>query len=357
MAFTIPALTRRRGRIKLAICAAACTLAFAVLAKSSSALALRCPPGAVVRVEVNPDVGTTARWCERDGARDGVYTVSHPDGTRLLTVRFRRGTRHGPMTRWHPNGTMATAGAFEHGTPDGVWVHWGQDGQRLGHYTLRSGTGPVRRWWENGALRSTGALERGERSGAWTFYRRDSTVQRTGGYRAGKPHGVWSEFAATGAPMGTYVLDHGDGLVVRWYANGERREHGRLSGGQREGLWLRWHDNGLSASTTRWHRGRRHGELRRWHRNGQLAERALWRDGKRNGRSVQWGYDGVMAAETSWQSGARHGIELRFGADSVDRIACHDRGVLVWERVGANLSAAKARSLVCVHRAVTAALP
>ena len=192
----------------VAIFAAACTCL------TVNAQAFECPAGGELRSEQDSDVGVVARWCERGGDRDGPYVLEHPDGTRLLSMHFRRGTPHGRLTRWHPDGTLALAGSYQMGQPHGTFVVWGRDGEVVGRYRMEHGTGIARTWWDNGKLREEVAFADGVKHGAYARFRRDGTRAVSGGFWRGLAHGLHEHFDAEGKRNGSYVLNRGTGTVV-----------------------------------------------------------------------------------------------------------------------------------------------
>lgn len=311
----------------LAIFALACTCL------AAPALALQCAPGTVERQRQDPVVGAQVRWCDRDGTRDGRYVVEHPDGTRLLAMRYTRGTPDGPLTRWRADGSVALVGGFAKGLPHGLFMVWNATGDVVGRYQMTHGTGVARTWWQNGKLREEAMYVRGVKHGVWRTFRNDGVIARSGEYFRGQPHGVWSEYTAAGELNGTYVLRQGSGKVLRWHENGERMQRGQLRDGKRIGDWWRWHDNGEAASRTTFRDGTAHGRALRWHSSGKRASELRWLAGKQDGEQRLWDYEGELTGKRTWRRGKLHGAEVRWLATRVVEVRCHRAGTLLWRNL------------------------
>lgn len=125
-----------------------------------------CPPGASLHGEALP-AGTpiTQPTADRTKVRGpSIYCATGPSARE----------RQGRWTSWHGNGRMAADGEWR-GT-QAVWmVSWDEWGRETHRAEVGSDLTAVTWWHADGTKAVTGALKAGRRHGVWTEWRQDGT--------------------------------------------------------------------------------------------------------------------------------------------------------------------------------------
>ena len=73
----------------------------------------------------------------------------------------------------------------------------------------------------------------------------------------------------------------GEGEYVRYYENGNLKEHSHWKNNKLYGEYKFYHEIGQLWEHSFWKNGKRHGEYKDYHENGQLWEHSLWKNGKK----------------------------------------------------------------------------
>ena len=125
-------------------------------------------------------------WCERDGKRQGPYTLWHKDGTLQYQVLYEGGEKHGVSVQWDPDGQLNEEGEF-------------RNGRRLG-------------WWRtymSGKLLHEGEFVDGQQHGDFYAYAGNGVKNGEGQYRNGEPCGTFRCWDwKTEQPTGCIPLEH-----------------------------------------------------------------------------------------------------------------------------------------------------
>jgi antitoxin component YwqK of YwqJK toxin-antitoxin module len=110
-----------------------------------------------------------------------------------------------------------------------------------------------------GRARSQGRCVRGKPDGRWRSYHPGGQLELEGEWRGGLPHGIWTQWSATGARLGTFILADGTGpAALRWPGGGPRVQT-ELRGGKLHGAFRSWHEDGAPFREGRYQDGLRAG--------------------------------------------------------------------------------------------------
>ena len=179
-----------------------------------------------------------------DGARDGDYVSTFPNGHARWRGSFVAGKRDGNWQRFYADGQLADEGAYAGGLRDGAWHHHANDGRQLPDDKFDHGTGVEHVFTDDGVA----IAELPQRAGIfdgnvhWLNKNGEVVVEET--WRHGKLDGP----RRVGGSGSTRVEEH--------YSNGVRTgprkifRHGVLaidetfdSSGDHDGSFTAWRDS------------------------------------------------------------------------------------------------------------------
>jgi hypothetical protein len=103
-----------------------------------------------------------------------------------------------------------------------------------------------------------------------SWHGRDEARRKlVGGYHHGLPHGRFEQFSREGASLGSYQMDRGTGVRVRWHENGNLAEKSAYRDGAADGPTTRWYEGGAKQEEGEYREGRKVGVWRSWDAAGQ----------------------------------------------------------------------------------------
>ena len=159
-----------------------------------------------------PNGQVKVRWQERmigpyRTIKDGKYEAFYPTGTRMVSGEFKNGDSIGLWEEWYLYGGKRFEKTYSpQGKLVGRTVVWMPSGDTLEIHTYN---------------------DRGERDGRGTLYWSETGEMREqGGYRNGKPDGVWGG----------------------WYRNGRPKYEREYDAGRFVGTWIEYGPDGAIAS-------------------------------------------------------------------------------------------------------------
>ena len=136
---------------------------------------LECPDGTKKKSVLEKD--EIHEWCaDKDGVREGGYSLRTADGTPKVFVEYKNDKRNGQYVRYHNNGKPAEQGIIENDKPTGEW----------------------KRFHTNGALSDIGKWKDGRPEGEWKFYHDTGKLEAKGIYASGSRTGVWKFYDKEG---------------------------------------------------------------------------------------------------------------------------------------------------------------
>jgi antitoxin component YwqK of YwqJK toxin-antitoxin module len=91
-----------------------------------------------------------------DGAQEGLWVATLPDGSKLSETHYAEGLREGGYTAWFGTGETAIDGSYLDDLAHGRWRLWDESGVLLSDcwYVRGAKHGLCLRWWESGEKRS-----------------------------------------------------------------------------------------------------------------------------------------------------------------------------------------------------------
>lgn len=98
-----------------------------------------------------------------DGAQEGLWVATLPDGAKLSETRYAAGLREGAYTAWFDSGVAAIEGGYLDDLAHGRWRLWSEGGVLLSDcgYVRGAKHGLCLRWWESGQKRAEIAFAMG----------------------------------------------------------------------------------------------------------------------------------------------------------------------------------------------------
>ena len=110
-----------------------------------------------------------------------------------------------------------------------------------------------------------------------------------------------------------YGLEHiENGLLEKWYDNGQKFEERTYVNGRCYGLGHRWHPNGQKIMECMYVNSGIHGRYQTWYEDGQKYEDCIYVNGKRHGMCHSWYRSGQKYMECTYVNGEKHGQYQRW---------------------------------------------
>jgi antitoxin component YwqK of YwqJK toxin-antitoxin module len=219
-----------------------------------------------------------------------------PDGHELYCRRTNDGIRQGPNVSFWPSGALAAAGSFVDGQRDGTWTQW----------------------LENGAIAEQAQYEQGQMHGiSARWHARNGTLASLGHYEHGLMHGTFHQWSESGALLGSFVMDRGNGVFTVWHENGGKALEGAYVDGKKDGVWQQWASYGELLGSYTMHHGT--GVERTWLARRVLGAETTYEDGVLHGPVRGWHADGIPAMTGQHVRGQRDGTWIYFDAQGPPR--------------------------------------
>ena len=101
-------------------------------------------------------------------------------------------------------------------------------------------------------------------------------------YTNGKKEGLYQQWYSDGNKYieCTYKDGNKEGLYQRWYSNGNKLEECTYKNGEEEGLYQEWHSNGNKYKECTYKNGKKEGLYQRWYSNGNKWKESIYKNGK-----------------------------------------------------------------------------
>lgn len=329
--------------------------------------------------------GTQKRWLAdgplyseialKNGVPHGPSRIFDRNGTLVVAANLYMGQLHGRQLVGGKN-TLRIEETFVRGVrrgPRQIWQFWtlvieeayDTKGRLDGAFTL---------WRDRRVPRVRGTYEHGNRIGTWIWTDRGNKKEREGDYRAGKRHGLWSEWVdgslsfqgtyADGKPdgdfvyydklgkeLGRFTITAGTGTMLTYYLNqriatkttmlngvlegryeelsprGKTIVEGRYQGDRKHGVWREQDELGVPKVEQRWKRGKLDGEWKKYV-DGKVAASTTYKDGLAEGTYTEY-RAGKPALVGQFAADRRTGTWTAYDADgAVTLIATYKNGVL-----------------------------
>jgi antitoxin component YwqK of YwqJK toxin-antitoxin module len=160
-------------------------------------------------------------------------------------------------------------------------------------------TGWSKEMHDNGQMNLLYQYKDGKRDGLVTRWYSNGQKMGEGNFKAGKlmtavgwmPNGEKSE---------TDVVK-GNGVVVDYNENGTEKSRYIFKDGKMDGLITGWSENGQKSSEITYKDGTKDGLLTKWYGNGQKMAELNYKDGKEDGLTTLWYENGKKKAEGTYK--------------------------------------------------------
>ncbi|MBL7964347.1 MAG: hypothetical protein JNM31_10955 [Flavobacteriales bacterium] len=305
-----------------------------------------------------------------------------PHGTsRVKGVYLDEGAKDGVWTYFHRDGTMDAEETFVKGQLKGQSRHFDLAGRPsiLYDYTVGpdAGTGPFKSYWSDGDVKAEGYMVNEELNGVRTEYWPDGRLNKVEYYVDGERDGwqqyfdpegvltyeehirdgmVWEKvlYDATGKEFHRYQVKPGDYVIEEVYANGKpycripmkngmfhgkavwfypdggKEYEGEYFNGQKHGRFTGYHPNGKVQNEEQYDLGQRTGVWKSYHDNSQLRIERTFEDDRMVGLYKSFHRNGKPEQETEKVFGMDHGKRLAYSYNGeLQMIRYYDHGRLV----------------------------
>ena len=126
--------------------------------------------------------------------RDGLYTMLHENGQKMMEGYYQDGKRQGlwPIW-WYGDGAKHSEGYYQDGKIQRLSAFW-HDDQKMSedHYQDDKMQGLSTRWHENGQKAREGHYQDNKKQGLWTWWHDNGQKSQEGYYQDDKPQGLWT---------------------------------------------------------------------------------------------------------------------------------------------------------------------
>lgn len=116
-----------------------------------------------------------------------------------------------------------------------------------------------------------GTCSDGKLNGVWTSKQPDGSHLR-GEFAMGVAVGTWTQQAANGDLLGSFVMDDGTGTLRSWWPNGQIRFESLFRDGKPSGIFKSWFPDGSASLEGSFTDGERDAMWREWAQDGRLLE-------------------------------------------------------------------------------------
>lgn len=220
--------------------------------------------------------------CERSEAAYYGFITEQKDG--WLQSRFYLSNQQ-PYSKGHYE-------TLEMRYKTGLWEWWYENGnpEQTRTYQSRKLEGWDKTWYENGEMKSKGKYKNSSRDGLWEFWYSNGTKKLETKYDPDyKPVNFW-------LPNGEQILKKGNGRIVEFHNDGEKKSEGSVKKYIYHGLWQTWHPNGQKMEEVNFDdAGLATGMHQYWREDGSIEFVGLRNKGKKHG---EWQYYNEKGAVT-----------------------------------------------------------
>ena len=296
---------------------------------------------------------------------DEPYTGSvfdlYKNGQKKLDGRYKEGLINGVWTYYHENGQKNYEGTCKDGKKDGLWTHWHENGQKEYEGTYKDGqlNGIWNGWYSNGNNRFTSRLKDNVKIGECTYWYDNGVKKTTGNYKNKKSNyqgekndiffkipfftnnlsnlfveptvtiGTSSHYNWVNGKIssgiefihsdrfilkfywnenGKVLVRNGNGKVVKWYQNGQKKIEGEYKNGKPNGLFIWWNQNGQKKYQVviigiKESYFIKEGNWISWNRNGQKSKEGTYQDNMKVGKWTTWHENGQNKSEGTYKDG------------------------------------------------------
>lgn len=168
--------------------------------------------------------------------------------------------------------------------PIGSWISYyeNEQVQKILNYSNGKLDGQYREFYENGQLQSMGNYSKEKKTGDWHYWYENSQkkLQVEFGEKV-----KWINFWMDN---GVQTLTNGEGYMVEYFNNGEKKFEGRVHNYLATGNWEVFHNNGTKKEIVSFDKnGLASGDHKYWHPNGNLE---FWGKREEGLKTGNWQY-------------------------------------------------------------------
>ncbi len=215
----------------------------------------------------------------------------------------------GKVLSKYPDGDLKLKGTYKNGLRSGLWVYQVR-GRKDSRYEIL---------YLDGKADSTVFIQNGSRwVGRQVSYNPDSSmgdgtflVQERKKYDFRYVPNVYATLVSNMANglvtrwypngqiyvEGNFINGERNGLLTWWYQTGQKKEEAYFKMGKQDSIVTQWYDNGQEYAIGNYKNDKLHGLLTWWYQGGNKKEEATFNYGKREGQATWWYMDGQKKAE------------------------------------------------------------
>ena len=247
-----------------------------------------------------------------------IKTVYHPNGKPSITATYYKGVPDGVRREFNEDGAVIKGYVFangilrydgitdEDGKRQGLWKEYYPTGElkSQGHYINSKQEGDWKFYFENQRIEVEGRYKNGKKEGAWYWYYPNGNILQEENWNNGKLDGDFFEYNETGeiTVKGEYVEGTEEG---EWfYIQGKAIEKGVYYDGMRTGLWTtKWREEGTSISEIEYDQNLFNGKHTLYYHNGNVKETGKYSSGERVGIWYLYDEEGELILTTVYDEG------------------------------------------------------
>jgi antitoxin component YwqK of YwqJK toxin-antitoxin module len=247
-----------------------------------------------------------------------VRTVYHPNGKPAITATYYKGVPDGIRREFDEDGLVVKGYVFangivkyegitdENGKRQGLWKEYYLTGElkSQGHYINSNQDGAWKFYFENQKIEVEGVYKNGKKEGAWYWYYPKGALLQEENWSNGKWDGEFVEYNEIGeiTVKGEYVEGTEEG---EWYyIQGHAIEKGVYYDGMKTGLWTtKWRSDDKLISEIEYDQNLFNGKYNVYYHNGQIKETGKYSGGERVGIWYLYSEEGELLLTTVYEEG------------------------------------------------------
>ena len=247
-----------------------------------------------------------------------VKTVYHPNGKRAITATYYKGVPDGIRREFDERGMVIKGYVFangilryegitdEDGKRQGYWKEFYPTGELKseGNYIDSKQDGGWKFYFENQKIEVTGRYKNGKKEGTWYWYYPNGELLQEENWIGGKLDGEFLEYDENGNTIvkGEYLEDTEEG---EWfYVQGHAVEKGIYYDGMRTGVWTtKWREDGKPISEIEYDQNLCNGKFTLYYNNGNIRETGKYSGGERVGVWNLYDESGELILTTVYDDG------------------------------------------------------
>ncbi|OFY91199.1 MAG: hypothetical protein A3K10_15635 [Bacteroidetes bacterium RIFCSPLOWO2_12_FULL_31_6] len=204
---------------------------------------------------------------------------------------------------------------------EGEWIWYFENGniEVLANFKNGKLDGFYQYFFDNGILNYSLSYIEGEPDSEYKLYNKKGALTEHKFFSNGKLNGLYTSYYDVGEDYPEVMIPYKngviDGIVTKYYLNGQKSFITTFVDGKKEGIEKEFYKNGTLSSDVEYKDGQLNGYYKTYHPNGQLQSEAQTENGFFNGVKKNYFKDGKLEVECNYYKGDINGVYKEFDID------------------------------------------